>query len=198
MTRKSDRNQDQERPIKSVKDEWLKWKPNKKKCEFTAVERADFHTAIYKAHDVLVRNWIRQFVPTWLQESIDVAQLKIEILNELISEIWSRFDDEVIDANGARLLCWTITNRRSIDSLRKTDCLKRSIPGEFIRLDTVGEVPDRNVLGPDCEAELNDFERVVSNSLDPQKRRVLALKQMNWTNEQIAEAIGVSLSTYEN
>ncbi len=193
MTSKSDGEQ--------AKYDWVKWKPSKKKCELTPHEREDFETAIYRSHEGLVKKWIRQFVPEWLLEPIDAAQLKIDVLDKLTTAIWKKFEGEAeekgdMNANGARLLCWTITKRRSIDALRMEDSLKRSIPGEPIPLSEIGDLPDRNDSNrPDRKAELKDLESVIANALEPKKRRSLELKQMKWTNKQIAKEVGVSIST---
>ena len=196
MTRKSDRDQNQETPLESAKDEWVKLKPIKSKLDLTPIERADFETAIYNSHDRLVSSWIRQLIPFNLLESIDAAQLHLEALNELIVTIWKILVVQDINANEATLICWTITNRRAIDSLRKKASLKRSIPGGLVELDAIGELADRNdSYRPDRVAELNDLKCVIVDSLEQKQQRVLELKQLEWTNERIAKEVGVSLST---
>ena len=196
MTRKSDRNPNQETPLEFAKDEWVKFKPITRKVDLTPIERADFETAIYKSFDRLVSSWIRRFIPFNLLESNDAAQLHLEALNELIVTIWKILAVQDINANEATLICWTITNRRAIDSLRKEASLKRSIPGGLVELDAIGELADRNdSYSPDRVAELNDLKRVIVGSLQQIQQRVLELKQLEWTNERIAKEIGVSLST---
>ena len=175
MTRKSDRNPNQETPLEFAKDEWVKFKPITRKVDLTPIERADFETAIYKSFDRLVSSWIRRFIPFNLLESNDAAQLHLEALNELIVTIWKILAVQDINANEATLICWTITNRRAIDSLRKEASLKRSIPGGLVELDAIGELADRNdSYSPDRVAELNDLKRVIVGSLQQIQQRVLA------------------------
>lgn len=114
MTLKSDFDHNQS-PDEQPNDDWEKLKPRKKKCELTPQERADFDTAIYRSHDGLVKKWIRQFVPSWLLEPIDEAQLKLDVLDELISAIWEILEaDKDIDANFLAVALPTIFRRRSI------------------------------------------------------------------------------------
>ena len=158
------------------------------------LDRAEFETAIYQAHDLLVKCWIRRFVPAKLRESIDADQLKLEILTNLIEVLWNRADLVEIESDEAILLCWTITKRRAIDSLRKRGRLKRNIRMEIIELGVVEEPSDEGDFGrPDRVAEFNDFLSVILVSLEPQKRRVLELKRLEWTHREIAEELGITL-----
>ena len=158
------------------------------------LDRAEFETAIYQAHDLLVKCWIRRFVPAKLRESIDTDQLKLEILNDLIDAVGNRVNEVDIDEDEAIILCWTITKRRAIDSLRKSGRLKRNIRIEFIELGAVGEPSHEGDFGrPDRVAEFNDFLSAILVSLEPQKRRVLELKRLEWTHCEIANELGITL-----
>ena len=158
------------------------------------LDRAEFETAIYQAHDLLVKSWIRRFVPAKLRESIDADQLKLEILNDLIDAVGNRMNEVDIDEDEAIILCWTITKRRAIDSLRKAGRLKRNIRIEFIELGAVGEPSVQGDFGrPDRVTEFNDFLGVILVSLEPQKRCVLELKRLEWTHCEIAEELGITL-----
>ena len=157
MTRKSDRAQNPTPPSFPTNS-----KPSKKRDDWNTAERAEFERSIYQIHEGLIKNWIPQFISARFRKSLDTQQLCVEILRELIDAIWKREDGIEIDGEEARLLCWTITKRRSLNSVRNACARKRLMPsGCELRQDAIGEQPDRNRFNrPDVGAsEQRGFEQ---------------------------------------
>ncbi len=146
----------------------------------------------------LILSWLNGMIRRELRSSIDIEQLASKILTELINHLREKFGDTLCDDEIVRI-CRTITNHRVVDEVRFAERGKRMIPTQnHASLDLeVFHIRDDS-LRPDLQVEQDDFIEVLKTLLDITHRELVELKELGWTNQEIAVELHVSIRTVQS
>ena len=145
----------------------------------------------------LVTSWLNRLIGQELTTSIDVEQLATDILHELICYLRDRETTrDPLGENEIRRICRTITIHRMINAVRFAERQKRRIPTQYhTRLDLDLLHESDHCLRPDFQIEQDDFMAVLKSLIDFRQREQFELRQLGWTNQDIAAELHVSLRT---
>ena len=146
----------------------------------------------------LIRSWLYTMIRFDLVSSIDIEQLASKILFELICYLRKTSGDS-LEHDGLVRICRTITKRKVADEIRfHRRQIRLSTDQNLARLELNMLHRCNDTSRPEHQVERDDFISVFLTSLDVTHRRLVELKQIGWTNSELATEFRVSIRTIQS